>query len=370
LKYILIILTTFLFACNRKPKEKTQSVSIEEKVKKEVSTTPIITPFEIKKTNSTFPKWVSNLYNKTEGTEYYKNTHEIIQFNKLNDSLSSSIIISNDGICAKYFLATQLSKKEIDFIEIAEECDHEQSIPEYTWSEYKIINSRKVNTTEYNEFIPDSLLINGEIAIDKSIEDYESIKTRRCFEYKILKNGEIEKQELKQNKTVSIDTTYQEYLGDRLKPIVENNKRIKNVKEWTAIDKRALSDSTEGGVATYYFLKKNVEKIVAMHFGKTNKVVQEFYTMNEQLSFVFEKTYYYGKLITWNPTNMKENKDNLTYINENSEIIEERSYFENQILIRQINNQDCGSPSAQDYLKEEEIRLINEFEKLINRVKK
>ncbi len=196
MKFILIILTTFLFACNNKPKEIPQSIPVEKKIENEVSTSTKIPPFKIINSSSTLPVWISNLYNKTEETDYYKITHEVIQFNIINDSLSSCIINSNDGICAKYFLATQLSKKEIDFIELAEDCDHEQSIPEHSWSEYKIINSKKVNTTEYNEFIPDSLLIDGEIPIGKGLEDFEFIRSVKNFEFNILKNGNIEKSEL------------------------------------------------------------------------------------------------------------------------------------------------------------------------------
>ena len=47
-----------------------------------------------------------------------------------------------------------------------------------------------------------------------------------------------------------------------------------------------------------------------------------------------------------------------------SEIVEERSYFENEKLIRQINNQDCGSPFAEEYLKEEGNRILSEFKRL------
>jgi hypothetical protein len=67
---------------------------------------------------------------------------------------------------------------------------------------------------------------------------------------------------------------------------------------------------------------------------------------------------------------MQENNDTETFDIDKSEIIEDRSYFENGDLIRQINNQDCGSPFAEDYLKEEQVRLKTEFEKLKERLKK
>jgi hypothetical protein len=166
------------------------------------------------------------------------------------------------------------------------------------------------------------------------------------------------------------EVVYEEYLGKRLKPIRENFKEINGIKEWTAIDKRALKETTEGGAATYYFLFDTLKKIAVHQFGETGKKISEYYTMNAQLSFVFEKTYEYNRPITWDSAAMKENNDSQTFNIDKSEIIEDRSYFENGILIRQINNQDCGSPMAEDFLKEEKERLQTEFNNLVKRLKK
>ena len=48
-----------------------------------------------------------------------------------------------------------------------------------------------------------------------------------------------------------------------------------------------------------------------------------------------------------------------------SEIIEDRSYFENGKLLHQLNNQDCGSPFKNDYLLEEQKRIKTDYEKLL-----
>lgn len=48
-----------------------------------------------------------------------------------------------------------------------------------------------------------------------------------------------------------------------------------------------------------------------------------------------------------------------------NEIVEQRSYFIKSKLVHQVNNQDCGSPFASDYLKEEEKRIIHEYSNLI-----
>ncbi|MCZ2129120.1 MAG: hypothetical protein LC109_02525 [Bacteroidia bacterium] len=182
--------------------------------------------------------------------------------------------------------------------------------------------------------------------------------------------GLREKYEQQKKDSLKSDTVFEEYLGDRLNPIRANFKRINEITEWTSVDKRKLNLSTEGGAATYYFLQDTLLKVVAIHFGETGKNIQEFYTKNGQLSFVFEQHYQYNRPITWDSTAMKENNDTETFDINESEIIEDRSYFENGFLIRQINNQDCGSPFAEDYLKEEQVRLKREFEKLKERLKK
>jgi hypothetical protein len=179
-----------------------------------------------------------------------------------------------------------------------------------------------------------------------------------------------EKYEQQEKDSLESDTVFEEYLGERLKPIRANFKRINEITEWTSIDKRKLNQSTEGGAATYYFLQDTLLKVVAIHFGETGKNIQEFYTRNGQLSFVFEQQYQYNRPITWDSTAMQESNDTETFDIDKSEIIEDRSYFENGDLIRQINNQDCGSPFAEDYLKEEQVRLKTEFEKLKERLKK
>jgi len=198
----------------------------------------------------------------------------------------------------------------------------------------------------------------------------KSVSQNDRFELVSEPDNELrENYEQQQKDSLTTDTTYEEYLGERLKPIRENFKRINEIKEWTSVDKRKLNQSTEGGAAEYYFLRDTLLKVVAIHFGETGKTIQEFYNKNGQLSFVFEKKYDYNRPITWDSTAMKENNDTEVFDIDKSEIIEDRSYFENGILIRQINNQDCGSPFAEEYLKEEQVRLKTEFEELKERLK-
>ncbi len=67
---------------------------------------------------------------------------------------------------------------------------------------------------------------------------------------------------------------------------------------------------------------------------------------------------------------MKENNDNEVFDMDQSEIMEEASYFDNGILIQHTNSQDCGAPFAVDYLKQIEAELKSEFERLKELVEK
>lgn len=160
------------------------------------------------------------------------------------------------------------------------------------------------------------------------------------------------------------DLPVNEFLTERLKPIRANFKRINSIAKWTTINTKDIWETTEGGEAKFYYLNGQLEKITTRHYGETFQILTEYYLLNGQLSFVFEKSFKYNRPIYHDSTAMKEMKDTETFDFEKSEIIEDRSYFENGKLLHQLNNQDCGSPFADDYLLEEQKRIKEDFEKL------
>ena len=161
------------------------------------------------------------------------------------------------------------------------------------------------------------------------------------------------------------DLPVNEYLTERLKPIRANFKRINSIADWTTIKTKDIWETTEGGEAKFYYLNGQLEKITTRHFGETFQLLTEYYLLKGQLSFVFEKSYKYNRPIYHDSTAMKEMNDTETFDFEKSEIVEDRSYFDNGKLLHQLNNQDCGSPFADDYLLGEQKRIKTDFEKLI-----
>jgi hypothetical protein len=161
------------------------------------------------------------------------------------------------------------------------------------------------------------------------------------------------------------DLPVNEYLTERLKPIRANFKRINSIANWTNIKTQDIWETTEGGEAKFYYLNGQLEKITTRHFGETFQLLTEYYLLNGKLSFVFAKSYKYNRPMYYDSISMQENNDTEAFDFEKSEIVEDRSYFENGKLLHQINSQDCGSPFADDYLLEEQKRIKADFEKLL-----
>ena len=98
----------------------------------------------------------------------------------------------------------------------------------------------------------------------------------------------------------------EKYLEEKLNPIKNNFQRINNRTTWTKIEKIELWETTEGGQATFYFLKDSIKKVVVRQFGETFQKVDEYYILNGEVSFVFEKTCKYNRPIGWDSKKMKE----------------------------------------------------------------
>jgi len=160
-----------------------------------------------------------------------------------------------------------------------------------------------------------------------------------------------------------------EYLSEKLKPIRSNFKRINSIEKWSSKETKELNETTEGGEAIFYYSNTGLEKIATRHFGETFQRLTEYYLLDGQLSFVFEKVYKYNRPIYYDSASMKENKDNETFDEDKSEIEEDRSYFENRRLIHQISNQDCGSPFSEEYLMNEQKRIETDFGQLRSMIK-
>lgn len=166
------------------------------------------------------------------------------------------------------------------------------------------------------------------------------------------------------------DIAANEYLKDRLKPIQSNFKRINSITQWTSILKRDIEgESAEGGEATFFFKGKRLEKILARHYGEMGQALIEYYLLNGQLSFVFQKDYKYNRPMFYDTKAMKENNDSEAFDFKKSEITETRNYFEKGDLFHIVNSQDCGAPFSGEYMAAEENSIQDDFKRLMELLK-
>lgn len=166
------------------------------------------------------------------------------------------------------------------------------------------------------------------------------------------------------------DILLSEKLADSLQSIRANFKRINSISQWTSISTEELPESAEGGTARYFYHNKQLEKIVAQQYGECYQVLSEYYLLNGQLSFAFERRYQYNRPIYYDATAMKANNDTEAFDLDKSSITELRSYFENGKLLHQVNHANVVPPNSGNDLVQEQERLREEFETLMELRKK
>ncbi|MDV3752930.1 hypothetical protein CMU19_16230 [Elizabethkingia anophelis] len=165
------------------------------------------------------------------------------------------------------------------------------------------------------------------------------------------------------------DIPVNEYLTDKLKPIRDNFKRINSIEKWSVIKQQDLFESAEGGEAKYYYQKNKLEKIITRIFGESGQTLTEYYLLNGQLSFVYEKNYKYNRPLYYDTKAMKENNDTEAFDFDKSEITENRGYFVNGKLIHILNSEDYGAPYSSDYIAEEQKSILSEYSKLLKLIR-
>ncbi|MFS4470717.1 hypothetical protein [Chryseobacterium sp. T20] len=165
------------------------------------------------------------------------------------------------------------------------------------------------------------------------------------------------------------DSTGSKSLKNRIKPIQANFKSINSMTKWTSVKKKDIEgESAEGGEATFYYTDKRLEKVIARHYGEMGQMLIEYYLMNGQLSFVFEKEYRYNRPLFYDTKAMKENNDTEAFDLKKSKITMTRNYFENGSIILISNNDLHGSGISANYPAEQEEKIKEDFKRLLKLV--
>jgi len=98
-------------------------------------------------------------------------------------------------------------------------------------------------------------------------------------------------------------------------------------------------ESTEGGQAVAYYDGEDIKLIEVTWFGEMGKRKIEYYFDNEQLFFAFNTDYEYNRPIFWDKKTAKGYGDNEAFDYSKTKIKENRYYFNNEQLIRWLDNE-------------------------------
>lgn len=138
---------------------------------------------------------------------------------------------------------------------------------------------------------------------------------------------------------------YQEYLGEKLNPIRKYVAEVDAVDfdDWSLVTDKSLELNSEQVVASIYVWNSTLKKIKVINQDPKSQGESNYYFKNNELVYVSEQS-------------MKElGGDGIL-------LFKNKSYFENETLIRSLNNQDCGSPYNEEYRVEEYKRIMADLD--------
>ncbi|WP_026038867.1 hypothetical protein [Myroides injenensis] len=152
------------------------------------------------------------------------------------------------------------------------------------------------------------------------------------------------------------DIAANEYLNEELQPIRANFKRINSIVAFdkVIVDNYTSINAVDEGEVIFYYSKNELQKVTNHQYESTQQYLTEYYLLNGKLSFAFNKTLEY---------NAPYNSDQFDL--SKSELIEDRYYFKDDVLLHQLNSQDCGAPFESEYLKAEGENVLSIFKALL-----
>lgn len=160
---------------------------------------------------------------------------------------------------------------------------------------------------------------------------------------------------------LKIDTTKLQ----RVEEVKKNFKAINSIKKWTKIGSIELSESTEGGIAYFYYKGSELKKIITKNHGEMANETIEFYLLKGQLSFVYRKMEKYNRPIFYDKKSAIENNDTEYFDTKKSKFSHFRYYFHNKKLLQQIIHKNTEF----NFSKEKAEDILTEFNSLLKKAK-
>lgn len=154
------------------------------------------------------------------------------------------------------------------------------------------------------------------------------------------------------------------YLSEKLEPIRENFERINSKAEWDSVIVKKIFIDERKGKARFFYSDGQLEKVIVRYSDVDHQELIEYYLQNGELSFVYEKEYWYLQYYRLDDFKEKKHKkDKYDIALESTNEI--KCYFQNGILIHKWDSQDCCEPFPPFHLLNEEERITDIFNKII-----
>jgi hypothetical protein len=123
----------------------------------------------------------------------------------------------------------------------------------------------------------------------------------------------------------------------------------RGARRYRKVTKELSGFSLEGGEMTAYFKGPEIVKIVANHFGEMGRATEEYYYSQGKLIFVFRKDYRYSYPMSGKVVATREN----------------RFYFENDRLIRWVNEDGKTVDAVTDEFKQKQDEYLDSSSKFL-----
>lgn len=124
----------------------------------------------------------------------------------------------------------------------------------------------------------------------------------------------------------------------------------KNTRRYKKIKRELSGFSLEGGEMVAYFDGRVTVKIVANHYGEGGKALEEYYYSNGKLIFVYRKDSTYNRPLSGRVVKTTES----------------RFYFQNDRLLRWVNEEGKQVAPATDEFKQRQDEYLESSSKFLN----
>ncbi len=148
------------------------------------------------------------------------------------------------------------------------------------------------------------------------------------------------------------------------KAIEDMYRALRSKTEWVSIDTVSLGGAVKPGYAIFKNSGTGIEVIVTQKYDKFANVKTEYFLQQGKPLFAYSFRYVYNRAIDYDSLAMVKNNDTEFYDPKKSKIVEERDYFEDGKLFKQITNLAQKGASSEEFLGKETYKITKELKRL------